>query len=268
MSAPLERLPANYNPNARCEFHSGSVGHDVGNCLDLKYAVQNLLDSKDTKFTPDNGPNVIQNPMPAHNGPTVNVIKYDESFNLIMDVNFVTTPLPFVKEYLIKNDVYRGCFPECCKCKSHPEGCDDLKAGIQSLITEWFLQFDRIVKDKKIEETDVAVISISYTPINISALARPASLTITLLDPIPYFSENIVPWTCGSEVYYHGVKQEEKPFEEHSCVDEKLSVDNLTGTGRITRSVRVFPSPNTQNNADALAKAKGKQVMEDNQEPV
>lgn len=32
MPPPPERLPAGYNPNARCEFHYGGVGHDVENC--------------------------------------------------------------------------------------------------------------------------------------------------------------------------------------------------------------------------------------------
>lgn len=68
--------------------------------------------------------------MPAHTGPVVNAIKDGESLNLIMDVNLVTTPLPFVQEYLIKNDVYPGCFTEYYKCRNQTEGCDDVKAGI------------------------------------------------------------------------------------------------------------------------------------------
>lgn len=64
------------------------------------------------------------------------------------------------------------------------------------------------------------------------------------------------------------MKQEEKPYEEKPCVDDGLNVDNLAGTSRITRSDKVFPSENTQDNADALVKAKGKQVMTDNQEPM
>lgn len=109
----------------------------------------------------------------------------DEGLNLIMDVHLVTTLLQFVKEYLVKDDVYPGCVPECNKCKSHPEGCDDLKAGIQSLVTEGFLQFGRIVKDKNIEEVDVAVIPILYIAINIPSPNRPTPLTITLPGSIP-----------------------------------------------------------------------------------
>lgn len=54
-----------------------------------------------------------------------------------------------------------------------------------------------------------------------------------------------MPWHYGSDVYYHEVKQEENPAEERSCIVDSLSVDNLVGIGRITRSDRVFPSPNT-----------------------
>ena len=86
MPSPPERLPANYNPNARCKFHFGGVGHDVENCLVLKYAVHNLLDSKAIQLTPVNGPNLIQNLMPAHNGPTINAIEDGESLTLMMDV--------------------------------------------------------------------------------------------------------------------------------------------------------------------------------------
>ncbi|XP_050877617.1 uncharacterized protein LOC127081402 [Lathyrus oleraceus] len=268
MPQPPERLPAGYNPNARCEFHSGGIGHDVENCWALKYKVKELLDSKAIQFTPNNGPNIIQNLMPAHVRPTVNVVEDGENLNLIMDVNLLSTSLSCVKSYLIKNNIFPGCFPECCECQNHPEGCVNLKVGIQNLIDEGFLQRDRIFKDDKFEEKDVAVISISYTLANISAPARSTPLTITLLGLIPYSSKSVVPWHYGSDVYYHGVNQEGKPFEEKPSDDESLNVDNFVGTGRITRSGRVYSPQNGQDNADALAKAKGKQVMGDNLEYV
>lgn len=89
---PPERLPVGYNPNARCEFHSGGMGHDVENCWALKYKVHELLDSKTIQFTPDNGPNVIQNLMPSHGVPTINMVEESDSLNLIMDVNPLCTP--------------------------------------------------------------------------------------------------------------------------------------------------------------------------------
>lgn len=96
MPPPPERFPAGYNPNAQCKFHSGGIGHDMENCWNLKYKVQESLDSKAIQFTPDNGPNVIQNPMPAHVGPIVNVVEDGENLNLIMDVNLLSNPLSCV----------------------------------------------------------------------------------------------------------------------------------------------------------------------------
>lgn len=128
------------------------------------------------------------------------------------------------------------------------------------MIDEGFLQCDRIVKDEKVEEKDAAVISILYTPANILVPSRPTPLTIMLPGSIPYSSESVVPWHYRSDVYYHGVKQEGNPSEEKPSEDENLNVDNFAGTERIIRSGRIYSPQNAQDNADALEKAKGKQV--------
>lgn len=49
--------------------------------------------------------------------------------------------------------------------------------------------------------------------------------------------------------------------------DASLNVDNFAGTRRITRSGRIYSPQNAQDNVDALAKSKGKQVG-DNSESV
>lgn len=54
--------------------------------------------------------------MPAHVGPTVNIVEDGENLNLVMGVNLLFTPLSCVKSYLIKNDIFPGCFLECCEC--------------------------------------------------------------------------------------------------------------------------------------------------------
>lgn len=131
-----KRLAVGYNPNACCEFHSGGIGHDVENFWALKYKVQELLDSKSIQFTLNNGPNVIQNPMPAHGGPTVNMVEEGESLNLIMDVNMLSTPLPCIKSYLIQSGVFPGCPPNCCECQNQHEGCVNMRIGILNLIDE------------------------------------------------------------------------------------------------------------------------------------
>lgn len=108
--------------------------------------------------------------MLLHVGPSINAIEEDQSFNLIKYVNLLTTPLFSIKNYLMKNDVFPGCLPDCCKCQSQPEGCDHLKFGIQNLIDEGLLQCDKVMKDKT-EVKEVSVISIPYAPVNIPAPA-------------------------------------------------------------------------------------------------
>lgn len=149
-----------------------------------------MLDSKAIQLTSDNGPNVIQNPMSAHGGPTVNVVEYGENLNLIMDVNLLSTSLSCVKSYFIKNGIFPGCFPECCECQNQLEDCVNLKTRIQSLIDKGFLQCDRIVKNEKVEEKYVEVISIPYTPSNMVGDNS---------ESVPVNAPNVVPGTSSSQ---------------------------------------------------------------------
>ena len=45
-----------YHPNARCEYHSESPGHDTNNCWALKNKVQDLLEAQDNLQTRKGGP--------------------------------------------------------------------------------------------------------------------------------------------------------------------------------------------------------------------
>jgi len=38
--------PRYYDANAKCEYHSGEIGHSIENCRAFKYKVQSLLDSR------------------------------------------------------------------------------------------------------------------------------------------------------------------------------------------------------------------------------
>ena len=56
----------NYNPDARCAYHSGSLGHDTNNCWALKYKIQNMIDAKEIEFDPPETSNMIADPLPKH----------------------------------------------------------------------------------------------------------------------------------------------------------------------------------------------------------
>ncbi|GKV48863.1 hypothetical protein SLEP1_g55653 [Rubroshorea leprosula] len=83
---PVPMVPLNppfpiwYNPQARCEYHSGGVGHDLENCLVLKHRVQDMIDAKELQITSEPEvvvSNITKNPLPTHDGPIVNMIKKD-----------------------------------------------------------------------------------------------------------------------------------------------------------------------------------------------
>src|ERR1044072_7050638 len=146
--------------------------------------------------------------MPRH-GAVQAVMEDGEVLNLIMDVDLVRTPLPFVKEYMIKRGVFPGCEAVCERCEHCSNGCENLKAGIQCLIDDGQLQFDQVPRNEKVDAKVVSMITIPYSPIVISAPTKPVPLAVTKPGPLPYESDKVVPWHYRSDVYYHGVNQED-----------------------------------------------------------
>ncbi|XP_058774254.1 uncharacterized protein LOC131648520 [Vicia villosa] len=275
-SAPDTQSP-NYNANARCTFHSGAAGHDTERCIALKNKVQDMLDQKIIQFTPT--PNIVNNPMPAHGGSGVNAVGSEE-IRVVSEVSCLTFPLVSVKQHLVNSGIFPGCGVDCENCKRQPEGCADLKSMVQRLIDEGPLQFYRRLRGAKSNGGEVSVISIPYEPVapiciqvpiqipvSIPYEEQPAALMITVPGPIPYESEKAVPWHYGSDVYYYGTREESEPSKEKLVKASVANTDNFAGTGRITRSGRMFSPQPIQNNADALAKAKGKKVVTDVQNP-
>jgi hypothetical protein len=78
---PLEPpYPHWYNPNAKCEFHSGAIGHSIEDCRALKETVQELVNNKSLSFK-ENGTDVKNNPLSGCNGPNVNDVEESVYFN-------------------------------------------------------------------------------------------------------------------------------------------------------------------------------------------
>ncbi|XP_058783769.1 uncharacterized protein LOC131658498 [Vicia villosa] len=244
-NAPDTQSP-NYNANARCAFHSGAPGHDTERCIALKNKVQDLLDQKIIQFTPT--PNIVNNPMPTHGGSGVNAIESEE-ISVVSDVGCLTFPLVSVKQHLVNSGIFPGCGVDCENCKSQLEGCAELKSMVQKLIDEGPLQFYRRLRGVKSEDGEVAVISIPYEPVAPICIQVPIQIPVS----IPYEEQPAALM----------ITEEGEPSKEKLVEAAVANTDNFAGTGRITRSGRVFSPQPIQNNADALAKAKGKQVMTD-----
>ena len=65
-----------YHANAKCAYHSDSVGHDTNDCWALKHKIQDLIEAKEVEFDAPEKPNVISAPLPKH-GRNVNAIEED-----------------------------------------------------------------------------------------------------------------------------------------------------------------------------------------------
>ncbi|RDY03266.1 hypothetical protein CR513_13166, partial [Mucuna pruriens] len=74
---PLEPpYPWSYDPNAKCEYQEGGLGHTTKNCCALKHRVQDFLEGGWLNFK-EVGPNVSINPLPPHGGTSVNTLDHE-----------------------------------------------------------------------------------------------------------------------------------------------------------------------------------------------
>ena len=94
---PLTPPPHGYDVNPKCDFYDGSQGNTNENYLDLKFKVQDLLNRKIISFTIEN-PNVKNNLMIGHDGPTINAIEESEDNMLIQGVDQIKTLMSRIHE--------------------------------------------------------------------------------------------------------------------------------------------------------------------------
>ncbi|RDY09148.1 hypothetical protein CR513_06519, partial [Mucuna pruriens] len=67
--------PKSYDPNTKCDFHGGVIGHPTEKCWGLKHKVQDL--SGGWLNFRECGPNVNSNPLPTHEGVSINAISHE-----------------------------------------------------------------------------------------------------------------------------------------------------------------------------------------------
>ncbi|XP_058771946.1 uncharacterized protein LOC131645720 [Vicia villosa] len=208
----------------------------------------------------------------------VNVVD-KESY--VTNVMSLTTPLPLIKKKLLQAGLFPGCIEDCYDCSSQPNGCTRLKIGIQCLMDNRKIMFEKVPSVEKLCEDlaqnlkieDVSVISKTpiriptKAPIRITAEPKVAPLIITKPGPIPYSSDKAVPWSYGNDVYIHGVKQE--ALNDEPVKVPSPDVDNIVGTSKVTRSGRIFspeisPDANISTQVpvpDSTADVRGKRPM-------
>ena len=105
-------LPRSFDPTKTCAYHSGVKGHSTDRCYALKHKVEDLIEAKQITVKPPT-PNVVNNPLPTHDGAAINMIGIDENVDdpaefivpvdRVEDHDFVAVASPAV--------VIRGCVP-------------------------------------------------------------------------------------------------------------------------------------------------------------
>ena len=140
-----------------------------------------------------------------------------------------------------------GCDESCHFCLSSPTSCHLLKEGIQCLIDNKDILFEK-TPVPTVSYNDVSIVTISANssrvstkrPVRITSVSKVAPLIITMPGPIPYSSNKTVPWNYRGDVYYHGIKQDWPAAENSSSEKVDSDISNIAGTSKITRSGRVF----------------------------
>ncbi|KAI5426567.1 hypothetical protein KIW84_032125 [Lathyrus oleraceus] len=240
------------------------------------YDANDPIDAKTINFA--SVPNVVNNPMPPHDAHRVNNLEDGEAEDLLVSVEDVQTPLSVVKDRLLKGGVFPGCDQGCVDCAESENGCIQLRAGIQNLINEGCLQFSRAVRDRGV----VSTVTIYFKPSEgrgRRTVSAPTTIgtPVTISAPVTVgraVDSRAVPWkydnACRSN---RRAENQTRPINQspvtigvsnRTPVTVSPMVDNVGGPKGFTRSGRLFaPQPLRDNNAEALAKAKGKQAVVD-----
>ena len=101
--------------------------------------MQDLIETKEIEFDAPEKPNVITAPMPKH-GHGVNVVD-DDLF--VTSVEEISTPFMTVKKNLLLAGLFSGYGEGCHFCSILPTGCPLLKAGVQRLMDNKEILFEK-----------------------------------------------------------------------------------------------------------------------------
>jgi len=151
--------PKNYDPNARCDYHAGVVGHSIENCWALKYKVQELINAKWLSFK-EGSPSVGNNPLPGHGNTLVNGVKDGERQNLIREVKDVKTPMRVIFAELCKVGMIKRIAKKGEGCNFHIDvghfikDYKEFKLFVQDLMDKQLLQIGHCAEAKDIMMVD------------------------------------------------------------------------------------------------------------------
>ncbi|CAN1132462.1 hypothetical protein LINPERHAP2_LOCUS7036, partial [Linum perenne] len=258
---PSPPFPKWYNPEARCEYHGGAVGHLIENCPAFKYRVQDLIRAGWLKFEehPDH-PNVNKNPLPNHSGNSSNAIFLQEGHHIKRKVDEVNMPFEYVCKILQntgyiqseEGDYDLGNSEETFRYHNGRRGhslkdCKNFRSKLQDLMDSKLVSFC----SSNTGEVDIHMTSheenqpnplghiIRYTAAP-RAPVVPKVTVISVRSPqqVTGGDKKALPWNYSGKIV------------DTNDV-ESVPVSNITGIGGMTRTGRVYGLPRIQEEGES-----------------
>jgi len=146
-------FPRYYDANAKCEYHSGEIGHSTENCLALRYKVQSLIDSGWLTFQ-EQKPSVEKNPLSGHANSTVNAVSEGQGPSLVKSVTEMKKPMDEVFRAICQVGLFQYKYKSGDKCGFHAsiehsiDECAEFKTFVQDLIDRHILQVSHQKKEE------------------------------------------------------------------------------------------------------------------------
>ncbi|KAK9029881.1 hypothetical protein V6N11_031323 [Hibiscus sabdariffa] len=255
--------PPWYNPNVKCDYHAGLVGHHIDNCTAFKHAVEHLLKMGMLSFETQE-----KNPLPNHKN--VNAVIEGNDPKVKEHLSYVITPLKWVWEKLVENRILKRQevvtrIRNEAICEFHGKAghviqeCEKFKQLVQEMMNSKELEFFERVPDQEIEDicaSDDSPVQggfagckplvIKVSPRSVENVPKTTPRVIIKAHvPFPYRDSRQVPWKYNCEVS-EPVKTEE-------------TEENVNEVGNFTCSGRCY---STQPNVETVKNQKGKAPAE------
>jgi len=147
--------PKYYDASAKCEYHSGEVGHLTENCRALKFKMQSLIDSRWLTFQ-EQKLSVDKNSLTRHASTTDNVVMEEESISLVRSVTEIKKPLNKGFKAICQAGLFKYEYRPKDKCGFHAstehsvDECAEFKDFVQDLIERHILQVSHQKKEGEV----------------------------------------------------------------------------------------------------------------------
>ncbi|XP_027343037.1 uncharacterized protein LOC113855605 [Abrus precatorius] len=248
-SVHFDPIPITYTE--LCEYHAGVVGHSIENCKALKFKVQDLIHAGWISFEEKN-PNIGSNPLPGHQGPSINLINEGREQFLRRKVEEVKTPLKSIFREMCKFGLLERSSERGNGCEFHPnaahtlEECIDFTHTLQDLMDKQLIQIGCSKIDQEVLAVDELTsnspkpLVIHYTKKGIALVSTlPKPITLRVPMPFPYKDNKMVPWKYDVKTYTNN--------HEESQYSHAVDVTNIAGVGGMTRSGQIYTPEELRN---------------------